>query len=203
MTYSSALFPDRVEPAHSGGGAATVLVSGRWPPTFGDPAAAQRRKIDRLLDAAGVGRGPTCSRSAPGGRAGGPGGAARRSGPHDHLVGGATGAGARAGRGRRVTDRVDVELVDYREVTGTYDAVVSCEMIEAVGYEFMASYVGTIDARLRPGGRAAVQAITMPHDRMMASRHTHTWITKYIFPAASSPRRPSSSRSSASTPGWC
>ena len=63
-----------------------------------------------------------------------------------------------------VTDRVDVELVDYREVTGTYDAVVSCEMIEAVGYEFMASYVGTIDARLRPGGRAAVQAITMPHD---------------------------------------
>ena len=55
-------------------------------------------------------------------------------------------------------------------------------MIEAVGYEFMASYFGTIDARLRPGGRAAVQAITMPHDRMMASRHTHTWITKYIFP---------------------
>jgi cyclopropane-fatty-acyl-phospholipid synthase len=55
-------------------------------------------------------------------------------------------------------------------------------MIEAVGFEFMQSYFETVDARLRDGGRAAVQAITMPHDRMMASRNTWTWITKYIFP---------------------
>ena len=51
----------------------------------------------------------------------------------------------------------------------------------------MASYVGTIDARLRPGGRAAVQAITMPHDRMLASASTYTWVHKYIFPGGPLP----------------
>ncbi|NED87338.1 SAM-dependent methyltransferase, partial [Streptomyces sp. SID11233] len=55
-------------------------------------------------------------------------------------------------------------------------------MIEAVGHEFLPVYFETIDARLRPGGRAALQAITMPDDRMRASRDTHTWIGKYVFP---------------------
>ena len=64
----------------------------------------------------------------------------------------------------------------------TYDAVVSVEMIEAVGHEFWGTYFQTIDRVLAPGGRVAIQAITMPHDRMLATRGTHTWITKYIFP---------------------
>lgn len=184
MTYSSALFPDRVEPAHAGGGAAAVLVSRpRATPTFADLAAAQRRKVDRLLDAAGVGAGTELLEIGSGW-----GELAVRAALRGARVHTITLSVEQQGLARErvaaagVADRVDVELIDYREVTGTYDAVVSCEMIEAVGYEFMASYFGTIDARLRPGGRAAVQAITMPHDRMMASRHTHTWITKYIFP---------------------
>ncbi len=77
---------------------------------------------------------------------------------------------------------ISVELCDYRAVTGTYDAVLSVEMIEAVGWEYWPTYFETIDRVLRPGGRAAIQAITMPHDRMLATRRTYTWINKYIFP---------------------
>ena len=40
---------------------------------------------------------------------------------------------------------------------------------------------------MTPGGRVAIQAITMPHDRMLASRNTHTWIQKYIFPGGMLP----------------
>jgi cyclopropane-fatty-acyl-phospholipid synthase len=80
---------------------------------------------------------------------------------------------------------VRVELMDYRSLaaTGTtYDAVLSVEMIEAVGHEFWGTYFRTIDRVLAPGGRVALQAITMPHDRMLATRGGHTWINKYVFP---------------------
>lgn len=77
---------------------------------------------------------------------------------------------------------VDVQLVDYREVTGTYDAIVSVEMIEAVGEEYWATYFATIDGLLAPGGRVAIQAITMAHHRYLATRNSYGWIQKYIFP---------------------
>jgi len=67
-------------------------------------------------------------------------------------------------------------------VKGEYDAIVSVEMIEAVGIEFWPAYFAKIDALLAPGGKAAIQAITMPHDRMLATRYTYTWVHKYIFP---------------------
>ncbi|MEV7326182.1 class I SAM-dependent methyltransferase [Streptomyces sp. NPDC093970] len=146
-------------------------------------AAAQHRKIDRLLDLAGVGEGTRLLEIGTGW-----GELALRA----------------AARGARVTsltlsreqrqlalervraaghgDRVAVELCDYREARGTYDAVVSVEMIEAVGAEFWPVYFRTLDERLVPGGRAALQAITMPHERMLASRSTFTWIHKYVFP---------------------
>ncbi|MYW64330.1 methyltransferase domain-containing protein [Streptomyces sp. SID8379] len=81
-----------------------------------------------------------------------------------------------------LADRVDVQLCDYREARGSYDVVASVEMIEAVGAEFWPTYFRTLDERLVPGGRAVLQAITMPHDRMLASSATYTWIQKYIFP---------------------
>ena len=81
-----------------------------------------------------------------------------------------------------VADRVDIQLCDYRNATGQYDAVVSVEMIEAVGAEFWPIYFRTLDERLKPGGKVGLQAITMPDDRMQASRDTFTWIQKYIFP---------------------
>ncbi|MDT5241873.1 MAG: cyclopropane-fatty-acyl-phospholipid synthase, partial [Mycobacterium sp.] len=81
-----------------------------------------------------------------------------------------------------LSDQVRIELKDYREVDGLYDAVVSVEMIEAVGYPFWPTYFQALDRLVSPGGRVAIQAITMPHHRMLASRTTYTWIQKYIFP---------------------
>jgi cyclopropane-fatty-acyl-phospholipid synthase len=77
---------------------------------------------------------------------------------------------------------VDLQLVDYREVTGTYDAIVSVEMIEAVGEEYWPTYFATIDKLLAPGGHVAIQAITMAHHRYLATRNSYGWIQKYIFP---------------------
>jgi cyclopropane-fatty-acyl-phospholipid synthase len=148
-----------------------------------DLADAQRRKIDGVLDLAGV-----------------------RSGMHVLEIGTGWGELARraAERGARVTtltlsaeqaalaerrlaaagvaDRVQVLLRDYREARGSYDAVVSVEMVEAVGMAFWPTYFAALDRLLRPGGRVGLQAITMPHDRMLAARDDHSWISKYIFP---------------------
>ncbi len=77
---------------------------------------------------------------------------------------------------------VTVELRDYRDVRGQYDAVVSVEMIEAVGAQYWPTYFAAIDRLLAPGGRFALQSITMPHDRLLATRHAQGWIHQYIFP---------------------
>lgn len=81
-----------------------------------------------------------------------------------------------------LSDRVRIDLLDYRAVDGKYDAIVSVEMIEAVGYDYWPTYFRTLDRLLRPGGLVGMQAITMPHDRMTETRDTYTWIHKYVFP---------------------
>ena len=55
-------------------------------------------------------------------------------------------------------------------------------MIEAVGYEYWATYFQTIERVLAPGGKVAIQAITIGHDRLIATRTSYTWVHKYIFP---------------------
>ncbi len=70
-------------------------------------------------------------------------------------------------------------MQDYREVDGTYDSVVS---VETVGEEFWPTYFRTIDARLAPGGTAAIQSILMSHERYRATRNSYGWIHKHIFP---------------------
>ena len=126
---------------------------------------------------------PGCSKSGPGGgevgRRAAHGGAHVRSvtlSAEQHRL--AQERVAAAG----LSDRIDIELRDYREVDGRYDAVVSVEMVEAVGYRFWPKYFQVLDRLVVPGGRVAIQAITMPHDRMLATRNTYTWIQKYIFP---------------------
>jgi cyclopropane-fatty-acyl-phospholipid synthase len=87
-----------------------------------------------------------------------------------------------------LSERVTVELLDYRALVtdgdhlAAYDAVLSVEMIEAVGYDFWTEYFQILDRVLAPGGKVGIQAITMRHDRMLATRNTYTWINKYIFP---------------------
>ena len=77
---------------------------------------------------------------------------------------------------------VEIRLQDYRDVSGSFDAVVSVEMIEAVGEEYWPTYFGALDRLLAPGGVIAIQAIVMAHDRYLATRRSYGWIQKHIFP---------------------
>ncbi|ELP65572.1 class I SAM-dependent methyltransferase [Streptomyces turgidiscabies] len=146
-------------------------------------AAAQHRKIDRLLDLADVGAGTRVLEIGTGwGEL-----AIRAAARGAHVTSLTLSREQRALARERadaagLADRISVELCDYREARGDYDAVVSVEMVEAVGAEFWPVYFRTLDARLAPGGRVALQTITMPHDRMLATRDTFTWIHKYVFP---------------------
>ena len=164
MTYSSALFSSLPHPT--------------------EPLAqAQHRKIDRLLDTAGVGPGSRVLEIGTGWgelclRAAARGAQVRSLTLSEEQQRLARRRVAAAG----CSDRVDIELRDYRDADGCYDAVISVEMVEAVGYQFWPTYFQTLDRLVVPGGRVAIQAITMPHDRMLASRNTYTWIQKYIFP---------------------
>ncbi|HWJ07803.1 MAG TPA: class I SAM-dependent methyltransferase [Nocardioides sp.] len=174
LSYSAALFEDLE----------TALTE--------DFVAAQHRKVDRLLDQAGVGPGTRLLEIGTGWgelaiRAAARGADVRTitlSVEQQQL---ARERIAAAGH----TDRVRVDLCDYRalldEPAAAYDAVVSVEMIEAVGREFWPTYFRTLDHVLAPGGTIAIQAITMPHDRMLATASTHTFITKYIFPGGALP----------------
>ncbi|MFG2138311.1 class I SAM-dependent methyltransferase [Streptomyces sp. NPDC048650] len=164
MTYSSAVFRG-------------------LPATWDALAAAQERKIDRLLDLAGVGAGTRLLEIGTGwGEL-----ALRAARRGAEVVTVTLSQEQRALATRRVSqagygDRVSVDLRDYRQVEGTYDAVVSVEMIEAVGARYWPVYFAALRRLLAPGGRIAIQAITMPHERMLATRTTYTWIHKYIFP---------------------
>jgi cyclopropane-fatty-acyl-phospholipid synthase len=84
-------------------------------------------------------------------------------------------------------DRIELLLEDYRSLDGTYDRVVSVEMIEAVGADFLGEYFATIGRLLKPGGVAGVQAITIQdQDFERASRHID-FIKRYIFPGSCIP----------------
>ncbi|WP_153504091.1 SAM-dependent methyltransferase [Cumulibacter manganitolerans] len=93
-----------------------------------------------------------------------------------------------------VSDSIDIRLQDYREVTGLYDAVVSIEMIEAVGEEYWPIYFQTIDAHLNVGGTAVIQAILMDDARLRATRASYSWIQKHIFPGGIIPSLPAIER---------
>ena len=84
-------------------------------------------------------------------------------------------------------DLVDIQLRDYRDIEGTYDAVVSIEMLEAVGAEYFTTYFEAVDAALRPGGKAAIQVITFPDVAYEAQRRGANWIQTYIFPGGLCP----------------
>lgn len=86
-------------------------------------------------------------------------------------------------------EQVDLNLQDYREEGGQYDAVVSCEMIEAVGREYLPTYFKTIRDCLKSGGRAVVQAITISDDRYAGYCRSCDWIQRYIFPGGHLPSK--------------
>jgi len=77
---------------------------------------------------------------------------------------------------------VSLALTDYRDVEATYDRIVSIEMIEAVGEEFLPHYFQTIRDRLNPDGQAVIQAITIDENRFDRYKSTPDFIQRYIFP---------------------
>lgn len=154
-----------------------------------DLLPAQYRKIDRLIDQL-------------------------KPGPSDHVLEIGSGWGACAIRmaqqtGCRVTsltlsteqaeearrrvaaagleERVEIRLQDYRDVRESFDHVVSVEMIEAVGHEFLPEYFTCVDRALRPGGRFALQAITIPDERYAEYEKSCDFIRKHIFPGGHLP----------------
>lgn len=169
MSYSSALFASGID---LDGGA-----------RHDDLDSAQHRKIDRMLDACAVGEGSRVLEIGTGW-----GELALRAAARGAQVTTITLSVEQQQLAREriatagLADRVSVELCDYRDVDGSFDAVVSVEMIEAVGEAYWPTYFATLERVLAPGGRVAVQAITLPHDRLLATRRDYTWIHKYVFP---------------------
>lgn len=84
-------------------------------------------------------------------------------------------------------DRVTLLMTDYRDLTGQYDKLVSVEMIEAVGDEFLPTYFSACDRLLKPGGKMLIQAITMPDQRYATYLKSVDFIQKYIFPGGCLP----------------
>jgi cyclopropane-fatty-acyl-phospholipid synthase len=154
----------------------------------GDLQSAQLRKIDGILDYARVSAGTRVLEIGTGW-----GALAIRAAQRGARVTSITiSEEQRTLALRRVADaglseQVEVLLCDYREIGGKYDAIVSVEMIEAVGEEFWPDYFAAINRALAPGGRVALQAITMDHDRMLATRRSYGWIHKYVFPGGMIP----------------
>jgi len=161
MTYSAALFGEE----H------TTL------------AQAQAHKIERLLDATGVRRGTRLLEVGTGW-----GELALRAARRGARVTSVTLSVEQATLARkRVAEAglgalVDIRVEDYRDLVGTYDAIISVEMFEAVGEQWWPTYFRTLEECLATGGRIGLQSILMAHDRLEATKSSWTWIHKYIFP---------------------
>ncbi len=84
-------------------------------------------------------------------------------------------------------DRINIVMSDYRMLSGQFDKLASIEMIEAVGHEFLPTYFSACDRLLKPGGRMAIQAITMPEQRYERYCRSVDFIQKYVFPGAHLP----------------
>jgi cyclopropane-fatty-acyl-phospholipid synthase len=168
MSYSSALFEHPEESLEEG----------------------QARKVSRILDISGVGPGSRVLEIGTGW-----GELALQAARRGATVTSVTLSQEQAAYARRKVDEaefggmVDIRTQDYRDVTGQYDAIVSVEMIEAVGERWWPTFFQKIDSLLALNGKVGLQAILMEHDRLLATRSSWTWIHKYIFPGGIIPSR--------------
>ena len=87
----------------------------------------------------------------------------------------------------RLDGRADLRLLDYRRTSGTYDNIVSIEMIEAVGERYWPVYFETLKARLAEGGRVVLQAITVPDAEFSVYRGRSDFIRQHVFPGGMLP----------------
>lgn len=98
---------------------------------------------------------------------------------HDHA--------REAVRAAGVADRVTVLQQDYRDLRGTYDKLVSIEMVEAVGWEHLDTYFGVCSQRLKPDGAMLLQAITTSDRTFRVERATVGFINAFVFPGGALP----------------
>lgn len=171
MTYSSAWFPEGITAAGGVGNDEAL-------------ARAQEAKYERMLDRLGVSRGHHVLEIGCGW-----GGFAE----YAVRTRGCRWTGITISRAqleyatRRlgqagVADRAKLVYQDYRDVDGAFDRIVSVEMIEAVGERYWPAYFRQIHDRLRPGGEACVQAITIDEAAFERYRRSSDFIREYIFP---------------------
>jgi cyclopropane-fatty-acyl-phospholipid synthase len=83
-----------------------------------------------------------------------------------------------------LADRVTILLEDYRDLQGRYDKLVSIEMIEAIGHQYLGKYFRSCAERLQPGGRMLLQAITNADRHYARSRDEVDFIKRHVFPGA-------------------
>ena len=175
----------------------------RPPPTS---RRAQHRKIDRLLDQAGVGEGTRLLEIGTGW-----GELAIRAAERGATVHSITLSSEQLALARdriaagRQADRVEVELLDYRALLVPTGRGVRRRGVgrddRGGGLAVLADVLPDPRPRARAGRTGRLQAITMPHDRMLATRDTHTFITKYIFPGGALPSVRAIEETAARTPG--
>ena len=87
-------------------------------------------------------------------------------------------------RAAGLEDRIDVQLRDYRTMTGQFDHIVSIEMFEAVGFRYYGAFFGACERLLKPRGKMFLQTITIPDQRFDAYRRDFDWTRKYVFPGS-------------------
>ena len=81
-----------------------------------------------------------------------------------------------------LNEKVNIKMMDYRDVKSKYNSIASIEMIEAVGQKYLKSYFKTIKENLKSGGTAAIQAITIDDNLYNRYKSKQDFIQKYIFP---------------------
>lgn len=150
--------------------------SGLFAPGDDDLRAAQLRKYDRILDRLGTadnmlelgcGWGGFAERAARQGR---------------HVTGVTISPSQKGYADARLDGQADIRLSDYRDVEGGYDAIVSIEMIEAVGERYWPAFFQVLQARLNAGGRVMLQAITVPDAYFRTYRRSSDFIRQHVFP---------------------
>ena len=83
-----------------------------------------------------------------------------------------------------LSDRVTLLLKDYRDLDGQYDKLVSIEMIEAIGAQYLPTYFATLTRLLKPEGLALLQAITIEDERYQQARRSVDYIKRFVFPGS-------------------
>ena len=86
-----------------------------------------------------------------------------------------------------LADKAELKLIDYRDLEGKFDKIVSIEMFEAVGEAYWPTYFKAVSSLLKKGGRAAIQSITIEHSAFDAYKSQPDFIQRYIFPGGMLP----------------